>query len=320
MININRPNELIGIHNGLIIVKPGNKILLETINNIVFNVKMKEYGKDCLSITGPSILGKTYFTIMNDNTHSKWNLFDLYFSINGNYIFSKNNVIVKYYHGYEDDELKLSQGPNYYELWRDRKIYIDSNSNNDHSKGNKNRIDNRPKRHYEVFNSLNKSSKYDVQTTRVSKGGIPMNIYLSWHTHDLPLKMKANIEELKQKNPEFQFYIFDQKESREIIKTYYTEQVLDAYDTLIPAAFKSDLWRYCMLFKFGGIYIDIKYHFIDNNKFSDFIDKEYFVLEKPMYLNTTVWPKLTITYEEEYKMINSKTYYNDVKDKLIYAW
>ena len=32
-----------------------------------------------------------------------------------------------------------------------------------------------------------------------------------------------------------------------------------AYDRLIPTAFKADLWRYCVLYKYGGVYLDVKY-------------------------------------------------------------
>ena len=33
--------------------------------------------------------------------------------------------------------------------------------------------------------------------------------------------------------------------------------VLDAYNALIPGAYKSDLWRLCMLYEYGGAYMDI---------------------------------------------------------------
>jgi len=33
--------------------------------------------------------------------------------------------------------------------------------------------------------------------------------------------------------------------------------VLDAYNALIPGAYKSDLWRLCMLYEYGGVYMDI---------------------------------------------------------------
>jgi len=33
--------------------------------------------------------------------------------------------------------------------------------------------------------------------------------------------------------------------------------VKEAYDALIPGAFKADLFRYCVLFIYGGVYADI---------------------------------------------------------------
>jgi mannosyltransferase OCH1-like enzyme len=33
-----------------------------------------------------------------------------------------------------------------------------------------------------------------------------------------------------------------------------------AFNTLKPGAYKSDLWRYCILYKKGGVYLDIKYY------------------------------------------------------------
>ena len=43
------------------------------------------------------------------------------------------------------------------------------------------------------------------------------------------------------------------------IKSHFSKRVLYAYDKLIPGAFKADLWRYCIIYINGGIYIDIKY-------------------------------------------------------------
>ena len=34
-------------------------------------------------------------------------------------------------------------------------------------------------------------------------------------------------------------------------------KVYDAYTRIKPGAFKSDLWRYCVLYVYGGFYIDI---------------------------------------------------------------
>jgi len=56
-------------------------------------------------------------------------------------------------------------------------------------------------------------------------------------------------------------YLFNDDECRAFIAREYPSDVLDAYDNLIPTAFKADLWRYCVLYMYGGAYLDIKLQF-----------------------------------------------------------
>ena len=53
-------------------------------------------------------------------------------------------------------------------------------------------------------------------------------------------------------------YLFHDAECRDFIAREYPPDVLMAYDCLIPTAFKADLWRYCVLYKYGGVYLDAK--------------------------------------------------------------
>ncbi len=93
-----------------------------------------------------------------------------------------------------------------------------------------------------------------------SYNGLPLKIYTSWDSYNLPINMYNNIMLLKSLNPEFDIHIYDENDRREFIKNNFNSEVLDAYDSLIPGAFKADLWRYCIIYKNGGVYIDIKYH------------------------------------------------------------
>ncbi len=54
-------------------------------------------------------------------------------------------------------------------------------------------------------------------------------------------------------------YLFNDRDCREFIMREYPPDVLNAYDSLLPTAFKADLWRYCVLYKYGGVYLDVKY-------------------------------------------------------------
>jgi mannosyltransferase OCH1-like enzyme len=91
-----------------------------------------------------------------------------------------------------------------------------------------------------------------------SINGVPLAIYQSWHSHIVPKGMKENILMTVEANPEFDYYLYSDSDSRAFIKANYGPEVVSAFDSLRPGAYKSDLWRYCILYKLGGIYFDIK--------------------------------------------------------------
>jgi hypothetical protein len=59
-------------------------------------------------------------------------------------------------------------------------------------------------------------------------------------------------------NPEYEYRFFDNTSCREFIKNNFDNSVLIAYDSLIPGAYKADLFRYCYLQINGGCYFDCK--------------------------------------------------------------
>ena len=89
--------------------------------------------------------------------------------------------------------------------------------------------------------------------------GVPLILYHSWHSNKVPAKMAENIYSTLKENPEFDYYLYSDEKSLEYIKGNFDETVVNAFETLKPGAYKSDLWRYCILYKTGGVYIDIKY-------------------------------------------------------------
>lgn len=108
---------------------------------------------------------------------------------------------------------------------------------------------------------------------------IPLCIYQTWHTTNLPPKMHQAVNMIKAHNPEFQHFLYDDNMCRDFIRDNFPEDVLLAYDCLIPGAYKADLWRYCILYKRGGIYLDVRYVPFENFKFLNLTKKEYFVTD-----------------------------------------
>ena len=110
---------------------------------------------------------------------------------------------------------------------------------------------------------------------------IPLDIYQTWFTKSLPPKMRERVELLKSQNPRFNHHLFDDNDCREFIKTHFQPDVLEAYDTLIPGAYKADLWRLCVLFINGGIYMDIKFCCVNGFRLIELTETEHFAKDRP---------------------------------------
>jgi mannosyltransferase OCH1-like enzyme len=91
--------------------------------------------------------------------------------------------------------------------------------------------------------------------------------------------MAKTVFMIKSLNPRFQYFLFDDNDCFEFIKNNFDKDILNAYNSLIPGAYKADLWRYCILYIKGGIYLDIKYRPLDNFRFINLTEDEHFVLD-----------------------------------------
>jgi mannosyltransferase OCH1-like enzyme len=59
-------------------------------------------------------------------------------------------------------------------------------------------------------------------------------------------------------NPEYKYTFFSDDDCRQFIKSNFNYSILEAYDKLVPGAYKADLFRYCYLYINGGCYFDCK--------------------------------------------------------------
>jgi mannosyltransferase OCH1-like enzyme len=116
-----------------------------------------------------------------------------------------------------------------------------------------------------------KSENFEVERE------IPLNLFQTWYTKKLPLHMQKNVDKLRETNPEFKYHLYDDDDCRDFIDKYFDESVLNAYDRLVPGAYKADLWRYCVLYIHGGIYLDMKMRCVEDFKLIEIADKEHYV-------------------------------------------
>ena len=80
-----------------------------------------------------------------------------------------------------------------------------------------------------------------IHQTKIANRIIPLNIFQTWHTLNLPQDMNTNMLLLKQQNPEFTHYLYNDDMCRDFISNNFNSDVLYAYDTLKPGAYKSDI-------------------------------------------------------------------------------
>ena len=92
---------------------------------------------------------------------------------------------------------------------------------------------------------------------------VPLNIFQCYNKKLLndDDDINLNIQTIKDYNPEFNYNLFDEyTDCNKFILNNYPDYVYNAYNQLIPIEYKNDLWKYCILYKYGGIYIDINFY------------------------------------------------------------
>jgi mannosyltransferase OCH1-like enzyme len=89
---------------------------------------------------------------------------------------------------------------------------------------------------------------------------IPRQIFQAWlqAKAGIPEPMAAAMNTWKQLNPGYIHHVFDEDAVRDFFRQHFEPEYLEGYDLIVAPAFKTDFWRYCVLYKFGGIYADSK--------------------------------------------------------------
>ena len=101
---------------------------------------------------------------------------------------------------------------------------------------------------------------------------------------DLSGLVAENIASFKACHPREEHVLFREAALIEFIGAHFDADVLSAFRTLRPYAYKADLAKYCLLYERGGIYADLAYFFVrgvprDQQKLSVFRD----------FLSSTPW-------------------------------
>ena len=98
-----------------------------------------------------------------------------------------------------------------------------------------------------------------LQKLEYSIQNIPKNIFQTGPSNIIKNIIHYNsIMSFIDNNPDYSYYYYDNIDCRRFLRTYFDKFVNEAYDILVPGAYKADLLRYCLLYLYGGCYFDCK--------------------------------------------------------------
>jgi mannosyltransferase OCH1-like enzyme len=87
---------------------------------------------------------------------------------------------------------------------------------------------------------------------------IPKVIIQTGNTYEISMAQYNTALTFIELNPEYTYIYFDDNDRINFISKYFDKSVINAYNNLIPGAYKADLFRYCYMYINGGCYFDNK--------------------------------------------------------------
>lgn len=89
---------------------------------------------------------------------------------------------------------------------------------------------------------------------------VPKLLHQTYPVKSLPPEIRQNIDKIRQMNPGWEYQLYDDDDIVRFISENYHPRVLDYYRRINPdyGAARADLFRYLLLYRRGGVYLDIK--------------------------------------------------------------
>lgn len=86
---------------------------------------------------------------------------------------------------------------------------------------------------------------------------IPKIIYQTWDTYVFPDSVQSRLDIISKMYKGYEYKFFLDEDMDNFVKEHYSGEILECYNKLNIIVAKADFWRYLILYKFGGIYLDI---------------------------------------------------------------
>lgn len=92
---------------------------------------------------------------------------------------------------------------------------------------------------------------------------IPKVVHQTYPTRDLPEVLRVGLDRWIAENPTWAFRLYSSDEREAFIREAYGDEILAVYSKIRPeyGAARADLFRYLLIYRLGGVYLDIKSRF-----------------------------------------------------------
>jgi hypothetical protein len=104
---------------------------------------------------------------------------------------------------------------------------------------------------------------------------------------ELPEFHNICYEQIKKLYPDEEYHLYSGEELEKIIKNNFDDDVYVSYKKLRPYACKADLSRLCLLYLYGGLYIDLNLYFM--NTIPDLDKLEFFAFRDLSIMSKQSW-------------------------------
>ena len=143
------------------------------------------------------------------------------------------------------------------QLWRLHHIIASASANARHVKADTD-TDNKQHNNY-AYADLDRRPEGSTRPTRTKHQQTtlfpPYMFYTAKNITQAEMDSKEFRTHCRNLNPQYELITYDDDMSRRFVSTYYPEW-LELYDGLDVPVMRADMWRYLILHKYGGVYLD----------------------------------------------------------------
>lgn len=224
-----------GIYNAFIVSPKNNVFLNAAIEKCIYNIKHRIYGHTCLSITSPHLLGELYKELNqldsvpvgevgNDTMFYEHRLPNQFIESAPDV----NLVQIKHAKHYE---ILYSTGDRYDAVWGQGRVFSS--------------------KEIKTYKDLKELGPWE-------EDNIPRWIFRTGNSslENLPLEILDLYTQQLKDNPDYELFYFSEDDRNQFINDINDSNIRITYDKLIPPTYKVDLFKYILIYNYGGVYFD----------------------------------------------------------------